>query len=174
MNIRLNLRILFKSFRFAFRARKRVLFFIVIYAMLYVYVARGLDVPSLALTSLFMAFIVATIYAILIAQFRRRDIAILKCVSWSNSEIMILLIGEVILVSITAFLIVFQLSIEVLGFIAYFGSTALFEQMRDWIVIEAGPMLTTLFYIVILQIPGLALAQARAMRIPPMKALREE
>ncbi|MCK5151654.1 MAG: hypothetical protein KAQ65_07435, partial [Candidatus Thorarchaeota archaeon] len=81
----MNFRILFKSFKFAFRARKRVLFFIAIYAILYIYVARGLSVPTLAVTSLFMAFVVATIYAILIAQFRRRDIAILKCVSWSNS-----------------------------------------------------------------------------------------
>ncbi len=170
----MNLRILFKSFKFAFRARKRVLFFIIIYAMLYVYVARGLTVPSLWLTSIIMAFVVSTIYGILISQFRRRDIAILKCVSWSNSEIILLLIGEVVLVSFTAFLIVFQLSIEILGFIAYFGTSALFTQMRDWIVIEAGPMITTLFYIVILQIPGLALAHARALRIPPMKALREE
>jgi len=131
-------------------------------------------VPSLALTSLFMAFVVATVYAVLISQFRRRDIAILKCVSWSNSEIMMLLIGEVVLVSLSAFLIVFQLSIEVLGFISYFGDIALFQMMRELIVIEVGAMFTTLFYIVILQLPGLGLAQLRAMKIPPMKALREE
>ena len=170
----MNFRILFKSFKFAFRARKRVLFFIAIYAILYIYVARGLSVPTLAVTSLFMAFVVATIYAILIAQFRRRDIAILKCVSWSNSEIMLLLIGEVVLVSFSAFLIVFQLSIEVVGLIGYFGSSALFKQIHSMVFIEACPMFTTLVYIVILQIPGLLLAQARAMKIPPMQALREE
>ncbi len=142
--------------------------------MLYVFVAKGIDL--LGVPSLLMAFIVATIYAILIAQFRRRDIAILKCVSWSNSEILLLLIGEVILVSFTAFLIVFQLSVEILGLMAYFGTigTALFTDIYNAIAIEAGPMATTLFYIIILQIPGLVLAQLRAMSIPPMKALREE
>jgi hypothetical protein len=35
-------------------------------------------------------------------------------------------------------------------------------------------MFLSLFYIVVLQIPGLVLAQVRAMKIPPMKALREE
>ncbi len=170
----MNFRILFKSFKFAFRANKRVLSFIVVYAVLYIFVAN--QVTVLGVPSILMAFIVATIYAILIAQFRRRDIAILKCVSWSNSEIMLLLIGEVILVSFTAFLIVFQLSVEILGLMAYFGTvgTALFSDIYDLVAIEAGPMVTTLFTIIILQIPGLVLAQLRAMSIPPMKALREE
>jgi hypothetical protein len=146
----------------------------VVYAILYIFVANQVDL--LGVPSILMAFVVATIYAILIAQFRRRDIAILKCVSWSNSEIMLLLIGEVILVSFTAFLIVFQLSVEILGLVVYFGDvgSALFSDLRDLIVIQAGPMVTTLFTIIILQIPGLVLAQLRAMSIPPMKALREE
>ena len=170
----MNLRILFKSFKFAFRARKRVLSFIIIYAILYIFVAKGVDL--MGVPSLVMAFIVATVYAILIAQFRRRDIAILKCVSWSNSEIMLLLIGEVVLVSFTAFLLVFQVSVEILGLMAYFGTvgTALFGEIYEIVAIDAGPMATTLFYIIILQIPGLVLAQLRAMSIPPMKALREE
>ncbi len=174
--MKLNFRILFKSFRFAFRAKRRVVFFMIIYAILYIYVARGLYNPTMATPSLLMAFIVATIYAILIAQFRRRDIAILKCVSWGNSEIMLLLIGEVILVSFTSFLIVFQVSVEVLGLMTYFGAigTALFSSIYSMIAIDAGPMAITLFYIVILQIPGLALAVWRAMHIPPMRALREE
>ncbi len=170
----MNLRILLKSFKIAFRAKKRVLSFILIYALLYVFVAKGtilLGVPSLL-----MAFLVATVYAILIAQFRRRDIAILKCVSWSNSDILLLLIGEVILVSFSAFLIVFQLSVEILGLFAYFegANLVLLTNLYDLIAIPAAAMGTTLFLIVICQIPGLALAQYRAMKIPPMQALREE
>ncbi|MFW9907085.1 MAG: hypothetical protein ACFFEF_00810 [Candidatus Thorarchaeota archaeon] len=148
----------------------------IIYAVLYIYVARGLSQTSMAVTSLLMAFIVSTIYAILIAQFRRRDIAILKCVSWSNSEILLLLIGEVVLVSFSSFLIVFQVSVEILGLMAYFGDfgSSLLQSIHAMIAVDAGPMATTLFYIVILQIPGLVLAQLRAMSIPPMRALREE
>ncbi|MFW9918498.1 MAG: hypothetical protein ACFFED_02795 [Candidatus Thorarchaeota archaeon] len=169
----MNLRILFKSFKFAFRARKRVLSFIVVYAMLYIFVAKG--EPLLGVPSYIMAFVVATVYAILIAQFRRRDIAILKCVSWSNSEIMLLLVGEVILVSVTAFLVVFQLSVEILGLMEYVvGIGPALQPIRDAIVIGLEPMAATLFTIIVLQIPGLILAQLRAMSIPPMKALREE
>jgi hypothetical protein len=77
---------------------------------------------------------------------------------------------------VSAFLIVFQVSVEILGLAAYFGQvgSSFFEQLKDLVSVEAGAMAVTLFYIVILQIPGLVLAQLRAMRIPPMQALREE
>lgn len=170
----MNFRILFKSMKFAFRARKRVLAFIVIYAVLIITVSRALSNTGEELLYLGMAFIVATVYAVLISQFRRRDIAILKCVSWSNSDILLLLIGEVVLVSLSAFLLIFQLSVEILGLIAYLGSIVILTQIRDLIAVDAGAMVTTLFYIIVLQIPGLVLAQYRAMKIPPMRALREE
>ena len=160
--------------KFAFRAKKRVIAFIIIYAVLIITVSRALTAGTDQLLYLGMAFLVATVYAILISQFRRRDIAILKCVSWSNSDILLLLIGEVVLVALSAFLVIFQLSVEILGLIAYLGDIAILAQIRDLIAVDAGAMATTLFYIIILQIPGLVLAQYRAMKIPPMRALREE
>jgi hypothetical protein len=176
----MNWRILLKSIKFAFRARKRVLVFIVIYAILLLVVGRGLtnaeSTPGAEIPWLLMAFVVSTLYAVLISQFRRRDIAILKCVSWGNSEILLLLIGEVVLVSIAAFFVVFQISVEILGFATYFAiqDTGFILSLQELIALPASALFTSMFYIVILQIPGLALAQARAMKIPPMRALREE
>jgi hypothetical protein len=124
-----------------------------------------------------VAFSVSTVYAILISQFRRRDIAILKCVSWSNPDVMLLLVGEVVVVSITAFLVVFQLTVEVLGVASYaFHSVdvLLVNWLANYITISIWPMLAALFLIVVLQIPGLILAQFRANHIPPMMAIREE
>lgn len=172
----MNKRILFKSFRLAFRAKKRVFAFIIIYAVLYILVGKTVENTTFAesIPYLFMAGIVATVYAVLISQFRRRDIAILKCVSWANSEIILLLIGEVVIVATTAFLLVFQASVEILGLIAYFFESPVLVQIRDWIWIRSDAMAVTLFYIIVLQLPGLVLAQWRATRIPPMRALREE
>jgi hypothetical protein len=48
------------------------------------------------------------------------------------------------------------------------------SQVENYLVLSLGPMLTSLAVIVALQIPGLILAHIRAMRIPPMRALREE
>jgi len=172
----LNLRVFFKSMKFAFRSKRRVFAFIIIYAVLYIQVGKGLQVPASGYLWPMVAFVVATVYAIIISQFRRRDIAILKCVSWGNSDVMLLLVGEVILVSISAFLVVFQLTVEILGVTTYFYITdaPFVLWLRNYISLDAGPMFVSLFYIVILQIPGLVLAQYRATKIPPMRALREE
>jgi hypothetical protein len=117
--------------------------------------------------------VLATLYAILISQSRATDIAILKCVSWSNSDILLILVGEVVLVSLTAFLIVFQVSVELLGLAAYLALPIL-TTLQGWLVVDVSILLVTLVVIVILQLPGLYLAQRRAMMIPPMRALREE
>ena len=170
----LNLRVLFKSIKFAFRAKKRVFTFIVIYAFLIVMVSRGLSSGVDQLLWLVAAFVLATLYAILIAQSRAKDIAILKCVSWSNSDIFLILVGEVVLVSLTAFLIVFQVSVELLGLAAYFDLLAIFSTLQGLLVVDVTILLVTLVVIVGLQLPGLYLAQRRAMMIPPMRALREE
>ena len=176
-----NFRVLFKSIRFAFRAKKRVLIWVLIYSALLLIVGNQLQLAGgdlvAASTWILVALLLSTLYAILIAQFRRRDISILKCVSWGNSEILLLLIGEVILVSLAAFFLVMQVSIELLGFVYYFE--ALFDVsfvtwLQGFITIEAGPLFTSMVLILLLQLPGLALALARAIRIPPMQALREE
>jgi ABC-type cobalamin transport system permease subunit len=162
--------------RFAFRSRRRIFAFIIIYAVLYIQVGKGLQAggPDWWFWPI-VAFAVATVYAILISQFRRRDIAILKCVSWSNPDVTLLLIGEAIVVAISAFLVVFQLTVEILGVAYYFfGGTAMVNWLQAYISLQAAPMVITLFLIVVLQIPGLVLAQFRANHIPPMMAIREE
>ena len=170
-----NFRVLLKSVRFAFRAKKRVLSFMLIYAILFLVVAWGLGQAGMETLILTMAFIVSTVYAILISQFRRKDIAILKCLSWGNNEILLLLVGEVILVSFSAFLVIFQLSVEILGVIAYLRlGDQLLQDISLVISLDFGVMLQSLVIVVFAQIPGLLLAQFRAMRIPPMRALREE
>jgi hypothetical protein len=173
----LNFRVLFKSIRFAFRAKRRVFTFIVIYAFLIVMVSRGLASPGEWLLWVFAAFVLATLYAVLISQSRAKDIAILKCVSWTNADILLVLIGEVVLVSLTAFLIVFQVSVELLGLVAYFQpafDVGLLTALQGLLAVPAGDLFVTLFVIVVLQLPGLFLAQRRAMLIAPMRALREE
>ncbi len=174
----MNWRILFKSLKVAFRARKRVLFFMIIYAVLYIQLGRGLEGTSAGADPIlwvFVSFVIATVYAVLIAQFRRRDIAILKCISWQNNDILLLLIGEVVLVSFVAFLLVFNVSVYILGLITYVaGVGPLLSELTGIIVIDLPFLIPAVLIIVFLQLPGLAAAQYRAMKIPPMRALREE
>ena len=170
----MNIRVFFKSVKFAFRAKRRVIPFMLIYAILFIVVSRDVFSPWY----LFMAFLVSTIYAILISQFRRRDMSVFKCIGWKNNDVMLLVIGEVLLVTIASFLIMLQISFEIVGIVAYFqidiGAAPLLEAVHSFIVIPAVPLFTTFFVILVLQIPGLIVAQRRAMSVPPMKALREE
>ncbi|MFW9962627.1 MAG: hypothetical protein ACFFCX_03645 [Candidatus Sifarchaeia archaeon] len=170
----MNFRVFFKSVKFAYRARMRVFAFILIYAILYIIVARGLTTNPGDLSYVGLAFIVATIYAILVSQFRRRDISIFKCIGWDNSNVMLLVIGEVILVSFTAFLLVFQVSVEILGLTAYFLGVTSVTGVWSLLYVDLISMFVTLFWIIVAQIPGLLLSMWRATQVPPMRALREE
>jgi len=175
----LNIRVFFKSVKFAFRAKKRVIPFMMVYAILFIVVSDGLiPISANSLWYLLMALIVSSFYAILISQFRRRDMSVFKCIGWGNNDVMLLVIGEVLLVTIASFLIMLQISFEIVGIFAYFSldtsAGTLFAMVKDFIVIEAGPLFTTFFIVLGLQIPGLLIAQRRAISVPPMKALRED
>ncbi|MFO7835938.1 MAG: FtsX-like permease family protein [Candidatus Thorarchaeota archaeon] len=176
----MNLGILLKSMKLAFRSKRRVLSFIVIYSILIVLVAKGIQGSAGSLLEMLLwpltALVVATVYAILISQFRKRDVSILKCIGWTNHDVMLLVVGEVVVVSLAAFFLVFQVSVEILGLVAYFEGldTGLLQMLLDLIAVEWQPMLVTLIYIVVLQLPGVGLAHYRMMKIPPMQALREE
>jgi len=171
----LNIRVFFKSVKFAFRAKKRVIPFMMVYAILFIVVSGGLTSAN-ALWYFLMALIVSSFYAIIISQSRRRDMSVFKCIGWSNEDVMLLVIGEVLLVTIASFLVMLQISFEIVGILAYFDWTAtgIFAAVRDFIVIEAGPLFTTFFIVLLMQIPGLFIAQRRAISVPPMKALRED
>ena len=171
----MNIRVFFKSIKFAFRAKKRVIPFMMVYAILFIVVSDGLVDTVMQGWYLLMAFIVSTFYAILISQFRRRDMSVFKCIGWSNNDVMLLVIGEVVLVTVASFLIMLQLSFEIMGIVAYFeGAAGLFDAVYAFIVIPAEYLFTTFFIVLGMQIPGLFIAQRRAMSVPPMKALREE
>ena len=171
----MNIRVFFKSIKFAYRAKIRVMAFVLIYAILYIIVAKGLTTnPGDWLSYVGLAFMVATIYAILVSQFRRRDISIFKCIGWDNSNVMLLVMGEVILVSFTAFLLVFQVSVEILGLTAYFLGVTNVTGLWALLYVDLISMFVTLFWIIVAQLPGLGLSMWRATQVPPMRALREE
>ena len=169
----MNFRVFFKSVKFAYRAKIRVMAFVLIYAILYIIVAKGLTTnPGDWLSYVGLAFMVATIYAILVSQFRRRDISIFKCIGWDNSNVMLLVMGEVILVSFTAFLLVFQVSVEILGLTAYFLGVTNVTGLWSLLYVDLISMFVTLFWIIVAQLPGLGLSMWRATQVPPMRALR--
>ena len=87
---------------------------------------------------------------------------------------MLLVMGEVILVSLAAFLLVFQISVEILGLTAYFLGVTNVSGLWAYLYVDLISMFVTLFWIIVAQLPGLGLSMWRATQVPPMRALREE
>jgi len=87
---------------------------------------------------------------------------------------MLLVMGEVILVSLTAFLVVFQVSVEILGLVAYFTGGTDVTGIFALLYVDIYSMFVALFWIILAQLPGLGLSMWRSTQVPPMRALREE
>jgi len=87
---------------------------------------------------------------------------------------MLLVMGEVVLVSLTAFLLVFQVSVELLGLAAYIFGDPNVTGLLSILYVDIASMFVALFWIILAQLPGLGLSMWRATQIPPMRALREE
>ena len=90
-----------KSFRLAWRAQRRFWAFIVVYFILVGMVAYLL-IPFTAISALIAilgGLVVATIYGFLLTTFRKTEIATLKCIGWSNNNIRLLIVGEILLIS---------------------------------------------------------------------------
>jgi predicted lysophospholipase L1 biosynthesis ABC-type transport system permease subunit len=172
-------RILFKSFRLAWRAQRRFWVFIGIYFILVgmvTYLLLTYD-PVSYLMAILGGLIVATAYGFLLTMFRKTEIATLKCIGWSNSNIRLLITGEILLISCIAFFLFVEVGIHLAGLSFYFTGSAtggLFF-VPDWIrpIFAARPLLLwTFLLVVVLQLPGILLANYRILSVKPMEALR--
>lgn len=157
----------------AFRSTRRVISFMIIYSILTFTTAYSLEKgdPQMQLITILGGFLVATTYGVLLSQFRKKDVAILKCISWGNSHIIILLVGEIIVVSLMAFILTMEIIIHILGISFYFPQLA---GLANDLVFNGDTLLMTFLLVVVFQVPGVFIANFRTTHISPMSALRNE
>lgn len=172
-------RILFKSFRLAWRAQRRFWVFIAVYFILVGMVAYLLlsGDPVSTLMAIVGGLIVATLYGFLLTTFRKTEIATLKCIGWSNGNIRLLITGEILLISCLAFFLFVEVGIHLAGLSFYFTGSATGQLffVPAWIrpLFEARDLLFwTFLLVVVLQLPGILLANYRILSVKPMEALR--
>lgn len=113
------LRIFFKSWRIAFRTKKRFIAFTVMYSILLFLIAQvvrtwifnfSIDPFSPLTVNAMGNFLYALVggavmglsFAWILAHGRRDDISILKCIGWGNHNIRELVLGEIIFVTCSA------------------------------------------------------------------------
>ncbi|MBN2157389.1 MAG: FtsX-like permease family protein [Candidatus Lokiarchaeota archaeon] len=133
-------------------------------------VNRNVAIISLVLSAV-ISISLSVFYAWIITNYRRTEIATLKCIGYTNNNVRVIIVGELIWVTMFSFLIVFELLIHVVAFSAYFYYTA--DRLSDFSpFIRFGPLLITIALFLVAQIGGILIAYRRVLRLRPIIALR--
>jgi predicted lysophospholipase L1 biosynthesis ABC-type transport system permease subunit len=177
--LKAGLRILFKSFRLAWRAQKRFWAFIAVYGFLIgmvTYLLLSSNAASI-LIAVLGGIVVATLYGFLLTTFRKTEIATMKCIGWSNNNIRILIVGEILLISTLAFILFVEIGIHLAGVAFYLTGSATSSVFSippaiQQIFIARDKLLLSFIIIVFAQLPGILLANYRILAVKPMEALR--
>jgi len=136
-----------------------------------------LDVSApIAGTSLSLAAVISIslsiFYAWIITNYRRTEIATLKCIGYTNNNVRVIIVGELIWVTMFSFFIVFELLIHIVAFSAYFHFHAAGGIQNFTPIVGFGPLLITIAIFLIAQIGGILIAYRRVLRLRPIIALR--
>lgn len=103
----------------------------------------------------------ASMYAFLITRFRRIEIATLKAIGYTNRNVWIMALGEILLASIAGFIL------GLLGISIYLGVTG-----ETVVIFSRTTLLTAFLIVVLIQIPAFIWSNKRTLKIPPAEALR--
>lgn len=163
------MRIFKKSMIMATRNKKRFLAAVFLYCALSWWVSFSIDQGDLILTSMGIVggLIIATVYGYILTQFRKLQIATLKCIGWDNKSIQILMVGEIVFVSLLGYLVTLELDIHILGIASYLPFTGFQE-----FVFSGFSLLLALIIVIIAQIPAIILAYRRTLTVRPIVALK--
>jgi ABC-type antimicrobial peptide transport system permease subunit len=131
--------------------------------------------PRVAWISLSLSAVISislsVFYAWIITNYRRTEIATLKCIGYTNNNVRVIIVGELIWVSMFSFFIVFELLIHIVAFTAYFYYTS--DNLTGFSpFIRFGPLLITIGIFLIAQVGGILLAYRRVLKLRPIIALR--
>ncbi len=198
------LRIFFKAWRISLRTTRRFIVFLVAYAILLTWIAfiiRSYYItffaflaaltPQLGETLGFLQVTIAytmvagaimgIVFSWLIAHGRKDDIAVLKCVGWSNHDIRELVLGEIIFITVAAVCAIALLGVLIGGVYFYtmvvisldpLGNISVFvPDFLRLIMIRPDFMMSAFVIVMFVQIPGILILIWRSLRISPMRAL---
>ncbi|MCE7736326.1 MAG: ABC transporter permease [Candidatus Heimdallarchaeota archaeon] len=108
--------------------------------------------------------ILTTMFAYLISRFRRREVAILKAMGYSQSSVRTTLVAEIVTIAFFGFAFGLSLAQGLLYYLSDFNRTSLLS--RD-------AVLAAFVINVILTLPGMLLVSWRVLRVSPSEAFRD-
>ncbi|MEM2637533.1 MAG: FtsX-like permease family protein [Candidatus Korarchaeota archaeon] len=167
-------RIINMGIKLAVRSKRRFVLSLITYTALLLVFAIVWQNPVYAAEAIpfmiiLVSIILVLIYGLLISHWWHREVAVLKCVGWSNKDVFFLLFGELVVVIFLAMILVFEVSVHILGLSYYipFMQHIGIERLK----LEPVTMYLTFLIALLLTVIGLIVAWWRTLRIRPWMAL---
>lgn len=138
--------------------------------MIYTPKANKEEARNMAFLSLVFGIVgtilVSTLYSYIITRFRRREVAVLKAMGYSKTDVRIVVLSEILVVAITGF---------VLGLLAIQGYLVLTKQ-GSWVfnILLSQTAFLSFIVVVLATIPGFLLISYRILSVRPIEIFRQK
>jgi len=185
----MGLRLWSKSIKLAMRSRRRFIAFTLMYTVLmgwmtwnfqdFLYGDGDPDV-LLLIVSIVSTLILSILYAWIVINYRKNEIATLKCIGYKNSNIRTIIIGELTWVTFIAFMIMAETLIHITAGATYFyqqqslagNISAATYLEKTTPILNIWPVLATLAMFLVSQILGIVIMYSKILKLRPIVALR--
>ena len=200
----MGLRLIGKSILMAMRSRRRFIVFTLMYTVLMAWMTYNFEaflyrdgviiwdalsqgsadwsditreIIMLAI-SVVSTIILSILYAWIVINYRKQEIATLKCIGYTNGNIRTIIIGELVWVTLVSFLLVAEVLIHITAAITYFYSqNANFPGLNEYRtltrpLLSIWPIFVTLVMFLISQILGITVMYSKVLKLRPIVALR--
>lgn len=170
-------RIFMKSGTIAVRARTRFIVFTIIYTVLVFWLALNVQENFFAdetdganlylfIIAISASIVLSVLYAWILINYRKKEIATLKCIGWTNADIRTLIVGEILWVTILSVVIVAEVLIHYSAFMNYTHTTYTAP------LLDIVSVLVTVGVFIFSQILGILLVYRKILKLRPIVALR--
>ena len=138
--------------------------------MIYTPKANKEEARNMAFLSLVFGIVgtilVSTLYSYIITRFRRREVAVLKAMGYSKTDVRIVMLSEILVVAITGF---------VFGLLTIQGYLVLTKQ-GSWVfnILVSQTAFLSFIAVVLATIPGFLLISYRILSVRPIEIFRQK
>ena len=186
----MGLRLWSKSIKLAMRSRRRFIAFTLMYTVLMIWMTYNFQLfmyensedVLLLLVSIASTLVLSILYAWIVINYRKNEIATLKCIGYKNSNIRTIIIGELTWVTFIAFMIMAETLIHITAGATYFYQQQILKtppmiSAADYAtkttpILNIWPVLATLAMFLTSQILGIIVMYSKILKLRPIVALR--
>jgi ABC-type antimicrobial peptide transport system permease subunit len=142
----------------------------------YIHVDSAVRNLLLLLVSIGSTILLAILYAFIVINYRKKEIATLKCIGYTNNDIRTIIITELVWVSFLAFFIQAEVLIHTTAIMTYIATnsniTATVYVANTTPILNALPVLFAFLIFIVSQVLGILIMYRKILKLRPIVALR--